>query len=43
MLQQDSDIKVRDEVKRTHFSKQTILEVVRALERGVKRREIINC
>jgi transposase len=42
MLQQESAITTKDEVKRHHFSKQSILEIVRAVERGAKRREVIN-
>lgn len=42
MLQKDFESRINDDGKRTHFSKQTILEVVHALERGATRREIIN-
>jgi transposase len=42
MLEKDAKLKIEDEIRKHHFSKQTILEVVRALERGAKRREIIN-
>jgi len=42
MLEQDSAIKVKDEGRKPHFSKQTIIEIVRAVERGATRREVIN-
>lgn len=34
MLNQDADIKVKEDVKRFHFSKQTIVVIVRAVQRG---------
>lgn len=42
MLEQELDIKVKDGFRKPHFSKQTILEIVRAVERGATRREVIN-
>lgn len=42
MLEQESEIKIKEQVKRIHLSKQTILEIVRAVERGATRREMIN-
>jgi len=42
MLEKDSAFKVVNDGRKAHFSKQTILEVVRAVERGATRRELIN-
>ena len=40
MLEKESKIEVKGEVIRPHLSKQTILEIVRAVERGATRREV---
>jgi transposase len=42
MLEKESPLKDTDEVRKTHFSRQTILEVVRAVERGATRAEMTN-
>ena len=42
MLEKDSAFKVTDEGRKAHFSKQKILEVVRAVERGATRMEMTN-
>ena len=42
MLQMESEIKVKAAIRKAHFSKQTILEIVRAVERGATRREMVN-
>jgi transposase len=42
MLEKDSAFKVADEGRKGHFSKQKILEVVAAVERGATRRELIS-
>jgi transposase-like protein len=42
MLQMESEIKVKAATGKAHFSKQTILEIVRAVERGATRREMVN-
>jgi len=42
MLVKDAAFKVIDQGRKAHFSKQTILEVVRAVERSATRRELIN-
>lgn len=38
----ESEIKVKAAIRKAHFSKQTILEIVRAVERGATRREMVN-
>jgi len=40
MLEKESKTEGRIEVKRSHFSKQAILEIVRAVERGATRKEV---
>ena len=40
MLEKESEIKVKEPIKRVHLSKQTIVEIVRSVERGAKRREV---
>ena len=40
MLEKESEIKVKEPAKRVHLSKQIILEIVRAVERGATRREV---
>ena len=42
MLEKESAFKVTDDCRKAHFSKQKILEVVHAVERGATRREVIN-
>src|SRR5260370_2648800 len=40
MLEKESKIEVKESGKKVHLSKQTILEIVRAVERGATRREV---
>jgi len=42
MVKKDTELTVIENGSKGHFSKQTILEVVRAVERGATRRELIN-
>lgn len=42
MLEKESETEMKEPKKKVHLSKQTILEIVRAVERGAKRREITN-
>jgi len=42
MLEKESSVKITDKVRKAHLSKQTILEIVRAVERGATRKEIFN-
>jgi transposase-like protein len=40
MLEKESTITVKESLKRVHLSKQTILEIVRSVERGASRKEV---
>lgn len=42
MLEKESKIQIKDGSRRAHLSKQTILEIVRSVERGATRKEVAN-